>query len=98
MNYHKEAQGLPYDEFLNSDYWKHVRIMVLMRDGKECVICYSSYFLQVHHKTYKHHFDEHLYLEDLETLCRHCHSKTHDVVFDSHPSTTAGDIIKQMIK
>lgn len=70
-------KGKSYFEFLNSDYWKIVRQMVLRRDKNACVICKSTIFLQVHHDTYKNHFKEHLHLEDLMTLCRKCHKEHH---------------------
>ena len=34
--------------------------------------------VDVHHKTYEHHGQEHRYLGDLVLLCRNCHSKFHD--------------------
>ena len=66
-----------YSEFLNSRYWKYVRGLVLKRDKHQCLICKSKNRLQVHHDTYKHHFDELNHLEDLLTLCYTCHKEHH---------------------
>lgn len=70
-------RGESYAVFLNSDYWKTVRVMVLKRDNRKCVICGATKLLQVHHDTYKNHFKEHLNLGDLMTLCKSCHTEHH---------------------
>ncbi len=67
----------PYSSFLKSKYWKWVRKLVLNRDGNKCKRCLSKVKLQVHHLTYKNHFNEHRHLEDLITLCNDCHEKQH---------------------
>lgn len=66
---------LPYIEFLKTNYWKRVREKVLLRDGKKCIICGDTKYLQVHHDHYKNHGDEMRHLEDLMTLCRKCHKE-----------------------
>ena len=66
-----------YLEFLKSDYWKEVRELILKRDDRKCIHCSGTKILQVHHKTYKNHGEEHLHLDDLITLCRACHKKIH---------------------
>lgn len=66
-----------YIDFLNSKYWGVVRNLVLARDGHKCIICGSADNLHIHHNTYKHHFYEHRHLEDLMTLCAHCHEIHH---------------------
>ena len=66
-----------YQEFLGSEYWHNVRKLVWKRDKYRCLRCESEKNLQTHHITYEHHFEEHLYLEDLETLCKDCHEKEH---------------------
>lgn len=67
----------PYSDFLVSDYWYMVRKLVIKRDRKKCVTCGASENLQVHHTTYKNHFNEHNHLEDLQTLCDQCHTEQH---------------------
>lgn len=73
-------QAMTYDVFLKSDYWKAVRKHVLETRGKKCEDCGKSYKLQVHHVSYEHHGQEHLYLEDLKLLCARCHMAQHDLV------------------
>lgn len=72
-----KAESLSYPLFLKGKYWKWVRKKVLRRDGYKCTRCPSKKALQVHHLTYKHHLNEHLYLGDLVTLCKVCHKKEH---------------------
>lgn len=66
-----------YKSFLRGDYWRSVRQVILQRDNYCCQQCGSKDKLQVHHLTYKHHKEEHKYLEDLITLCQSCHSSIH---------------------
>lgn len=67
-----------YQEFLNSDYWKQCRKLVLERDEYHCVECGATNQLEVHHRTYEHHGDELNHLEDLVTLCQDCHQIAHN--------------------
>lgn len=76
------ATVLTYGDFLHSDYWNQVRVAVLKRDNYKCIICKTTENLQVHHNTYRHHFKEHLHLEDLDTLCRGCHKIYHEEIND----------------
>lgn len=71
-----------YDEFLQSDYWQQVRKWVIERDSHTCQHCGATKRLQVHHLTYEHHGEEHLYPEDLVTLCRGCHEAVHGMNAD----------------
>ena len=92
-NYDASAiASLRYSEFLKSRYWKIVRSKTLKRHGYRCEICNalgkSDIPLNVHHKTYDHHGQEHLYDEDLTVLCKRCHSKFHDKLPDD-PIDTA---------
>lgn len=66
-----------YRIFLESPYWKTVRMMVFKRDGEKCRKCGGEEMLQCHHLTYAHHGLEHRHLEDMVTLCRSCHAKEH---------------------
>lgn len=76
-NLSDKIKGKSYTKFLNSEYWQIVRTKVLKRDNHECIICKSKEKLEVHHDTYKNHFNEHKHLEDLMTLCRKCHTEHH---------------------
>lgn len=75
-------QSMPYQEFLNSRYWRLARVPIWERDNLTCVRCGATRRdtrIDVHHKTYIHHGKEHLHPEDLECLCRECHVKYHDM-------------------
>ena len=67
-------KGLLYSLYLQSKYWKRVRMVVLKRDNFECTKCRSVYDLNVHHKRYGRIFGEES-LEDLQVLCQRCHSR-----------------------
>ena len=54
-----------------------IKKIVYERDDHKCVKCGNNENLNVHHKTYKHLFDEYGHLEDLETLCKECHKEEH---------------------
>ena len=75
-----QAKGLTYSEFLKSKYWDKVRRSILKRDGYKCTVCGTEEKLIVHHITYTNHGYEHLYLEDLVTLCNDCHKITHNLI------------------
>lgn len=47
------------------------------RDNHQCVVCNSSYMLNVHHLTYRNVYNEQD--KDLITLCHKCHSIYHAV-------------------
>lgn len=72
-------KAMSYSSFLRSDYWKAVRKHVLKIRGNKCENCEKTYKLQVHHLSYEHHGQEHLYLDDLKLLCAHCHKTHHDL-------------------
>jgi len=60
-----------YEDYLRSPEWRAKCDLVFERDGYRCATCGSEHDLEVHHKTYKHLFNEPL--EDLITLCKECH-------------------------
>lgn len=70
---------LRYAHFLETPYWKAVKKMKLKKQ-RVCERCGTDRMLQVHHKTYFHHYDEHKWLEDLEVLCNDCHKAKHEPV------------------
>lgn len=77
LNLREYSEGSLYQDFLASDYWQSVRQQVLARDSHRCQSCDTTRRLQVHHKTYENHGEEHLHLEDLVTLCSDCHQAVH---------------------
>ena len=66
-----------YKKHITSPYWKAVRTLALIRNKRKCKRCGATRLLHVHHLTYKHMGKEHLYMEDLITLCKSCHDKEH---------------------
>lgn len=72
-----ELKYMPYGDFLNSKYWKHVRQVVLKRDNNKCRVCGFDRGLQVHHENYKNRGNELKHLNDLITLCHKCHKEHH---------------------
>jgi 5-methylcytosine-specific restriction endonuclease McrA len=69
-----------YALFLRSIYWRDTRKKVLKRDNYTCTKCGCKKNLQVHHLSYEHHGNEHLFLEDLTTLCKKCHEFEHKLI------------------
>src|SRR5205823_11567049 len=65
-----------YAKYLQSVHWMKLRRRVLIRDGKQCVLCGSTDELQAHHETYREKFRDSL-PDDLVTLCRECHEEQH---------------------
>jgi len=73
-------QNMEYHDFLKTPYWKTVAQHVLYKSEYTCQQCDSKERLVVHHKTYKHHGQEHLYWkEDLICICTKCHEKIHGI-------------------
>jgi 5-methylcytosine-specific restriction endonuclease McrA len=72
----KEKRRMEYQEYLNSEHWKEIRLKALERAGNRCQLCSSKINLNVHHNTYKNKGHEDL--KDLVVLCKECHAKFHD--------------------
>jgi 5-methylcytosine-specific restriction endonuclease McrA len=71
---------MSYSEFLQTPYWDGVRNYKLKKEGYRCQLCGKKSVLNVHHKTYEHHGEEHIRSiadEDLVVLCKDCHEKFH---------------------
>lgn len=69
-----------YYEYLKSEDWLNIRKSVASRSNYTCercgLLCRNKeklYGFQIHHKNYKHIFDESNHLEDLRFLCNQCH-------------------------
>ena len=77
---HLKIQKLSYRKFLQSNYWRMIKKIILKRDKNSCIICGKTENLEIHHSTYKHHKNEHLHLEDLSTLCHSHHYEWHCTV------------------
>lgn len=71
-----------YEEYLRSDLWKHIRSIHLSKElNKQCYVCGSDKYIQVHHKGYTKIFDTRInvQLSKLVTLCGECHLKVHEL-------------------
>lgn len=65
---------MKYSEKLKSPQWQKKRLEILQRDNFTCQICSDTETeLHVHHLKYSGEPHEALN-EDLQTLCKHCHS------------------------
>ncbi len=62
-----------YSEYLLSEVWKKKRNLVLTRDNFLCQACLTNKASEVHHKTYKHVYNEPLF--ELVSICKPCHEK-----------------------
>jgi hypothetical protein len=64
-------------EYLLSEHWKCLRLRKLM-ETPWCEKCYTSCFLDVHHRRYRNLYD--VLLSDLMVLCRKCHANVHKIL------------------
>jgi hypothetical protein len=77
-----------YSEKLQDRRWQMRRVEILLRDNFTCVKCQDSTNKQVHvhHKEYRKGLDPWDYTDsELETLCKDCHAKEHDLIPDNEP-------------
>ena len=70
-----------YYQYLKSDLWKQKKAQFwasgYFKKGKYCMACKAKNLpLEVHHRSYKRLFKEHL--TDLMALCRKCHQTVHN--------------------
>jgi hypothetical protein len=90
--YEKSLKVGPYKDFLQTRYWKTIRMYVMASRGNKCQLCNSTNNLNVHHSTYANHGREHDHLEDLILLCRPCHAKFHDKL-PKHPDNSVDVVL-----
>ena len=64
-----------YNEYLNTEQWNEKKEHRLALDNNQCVLCFSTNSLHVHHVTYERLFDE--LPSDLMTVCKSCHETIH---------------------
>ena len=67
----KKEREKRYDEYLQSDKWKAIRLKVLKRDNNLCQGCLEAPAQDVHHITYDNFGDELMF--ELLSVCRDCH-------------------------
>ena len=72
-------KSMIYKDFIKTIYWKCIAYEKKRISGFSCQTCNSKESLNVHHKTYNHHGEEHNYINnDLICLCSKCHSLFHN--------------------
>lgn len=87
-----------YHKYLFTEKWQWIRTLVASRDcftctrcGKECVDKEKLTGFEVHHKNYRHIYNEEEHLDDLRFLCSECHRKiTRDINRGRKSSVRAG--------
>lgn len=71
-----DLRTMPYDEYLQTMHWRHIRRLKLDEAGHRCEVCNAQDRLQVHHRTYERRGEEQL--SDLTVLCADCHGLFHE--------------------
>lgn len=69
---------MKYEDYLKSDHWRGTKLLLEVKYGKYCKICYSTENVQCHHMRYRRRHHE-VKLFDLRWLCKRCHSLAHAV-------------------
>jgi hypothetical protein len=72
----EKLHAMPYREYLSTPEWQERRKRILARDSYHCQVCFSTEYLNVHHRTYERRGNEDD--SDLITLCRDCHYIFHE--------------------
>ncbi len=89
-------KAMPYEEFLQTTYWRTISDCLLQRHPT-CCSCLKAASTQVHHFTYAHHGEEHLYLMDLLPVCRLCHEIKHELADVNRPDVAINDWTRDAI-
>lgn len=66
-----------YSEFLASDYWAMLRVILIFINGERCARCARVANLNINHRKYDHRGQEYDHPWDVEAICRLCHAKYH---------------------
>lgn len=87
---HVLLKTMPYEDYLQTEWWKGVRRMALRRADNSCQLCNAKNVqLDVHHRTYERRGCERR--EDVIVLCRECHSKHHGKIPSFAPADQDAD-------
>jgi hypothetical protein len=92
----RTIKEIPYADFLQTTYWRTISDCLLQRHPT-CCSCLKAPSTQVHHLTYEHHGEEHLYLLDLLPVCRLCHEIKHELADVYRPDVALNDWTRQQI-
>lgn len=74
---YKNLAGMPYKQYLQTEYWRAVRELKLRNSTGRCEFCGSTERIHVHHETYIHRGREYDHLEELTLACENCHNAIH---------------------
>ncbi len=76
----KRLRLLPYQTYLRTEHWRHVRRVILDERGHVCEECgASAVILHLHHLNYTHRGRELKHKDTLRVLCRDCHEDAHQL-------------------
>ena len=81
-----------YNEYMASSLWRRRRKQILKRANYMCESCKIRKATQVHHKTYKHLFNE--YPNELIALCGTCHLQKHDLLTEEYIEKKSTELLK----
>lgn len=70
---------MPYQDFLQTDYWKLIRQHLMLARGSKCQKCGDSGELHIHHLSYDRRGMEHTALHHLKILCAKHHREVHGI-------------------
>lgn len=68
---------MSYHVYITSSYWKRRKKQFYATHGKKCSVCGSKTNIQLHHKSYKHHYGKEPD-HTLVALCAFHHHKFHE--------------------
>jgi hypothetical protein len=73
---------MPYQAFLNTEYWHELRKIYYEHNPRKCFVCRSKSNLHLHHFNYDSRGKESF--NDIVCLCKSCHFALHGNQRDSH--------------
>jgi len=77
MRLQNKGKLISYEKYLQSSYWKHLKIKLIYSNKKaRCAICETSFNLLLHHERYDNLYHEKLG-RDIVIVCGLCHTKIH---------------------
>lgn len=71
----ERLQRMPYQDYLKTEHWRHVRAAAVAYAEHRCMFCYLPKALEVHHRTYDRRGCERP--SDVIALCADCHRRGH---------------------
>ena len=75
--------------------WKHLRTIILTRDGRACVLCGNTRVLHVHHLNTDKTEDS---PDNLLSVCDCCHARIHSVLLTPGGADTVASVLSPILK